>query len=285
MDTSMTPPRSARVWLPASAVMRAAAGATAGAAANATASAPAGATTSGRPERHGKRAGRCHNKCRPERHGKCAGRCHNKCHPERHGKRAGRCHNKCRPERHGKCAGRCRDKCRPERHGKCAGRCHNKCRRERHRRCHGECPSERPVTATAGVPATTKQGLAARQVNVRVGTRQLVSDLSVEFAPGEVIAILGRNGSGENAHVAYARGTTAGARRRRISRRHSVRATHSAGGCVTTRTSRTRSRGSLRYDCDGDGAHRPSSAPCPMAMGNRRGRAYRARSIGGGGPR
>jgi iron complex transport system ATP-binding protein len=42
-----------------------------------------------------------------------------------------------------------------------------------------------------------KQGLAARQVSVRVGARELVSDLSVEFCPGEVIAVLGRNGSGK----------------------------------------------------------------------------------------
>jgi ABC-type hemin transport system ATPase subunit len=42
-----------------------------------------------------------------------------------------------------------------------------------------------------------KQGLAARQVGVRVGARELVSELSVEFSPGEVVAILGRNGSGK----------------------------------------------------------------------------------------
>jgi iron complex transport system ATP-binding protein len=42
-----------------------------------------------------------------------------------------------------------------------------------------------------------KQGLAARQVGVRAGPRELVSNLSVEFSPGEVIAILGRNGSGK----------------------------------------------------------------------------------------
>ena len=42
-----------------------------------------------------------------------------------------------------------------------------------------------------------KPGLAARQVSVRVGSRTLVSELSVEFGPGEVIAILGCNGSGK----------------------------------------------------------------------------------------
>jgi iron complex transport system ATP-binding protein len=47
------------------------------------------------------------------------------------------------------------------------------------------------------VDAPLKPGLAARQVSVHVGTRALVSDLSVEFRPGEVIAILGCNGSGK----------------------------------------------------------------------------------------
>lgn len=42
-----------------------------------------------------------------------------------------------------------------------------------------------------------KPGLAARQVSVRVGTRALVNELSVEFVPGEVVAILGCNGSGK----------------------------------------------------------------------------------------
>ena len=45
--------------------------------------------------------------------------------------------------------------------------------------------------------APLKPGLAARQVSVRVGTRTLVNDLSVEFGPGEVIVILGCNGSGK----------------------------------------------------------------------------------------
>jgi len=47
------------------------------------------------------------------------------------------------------------------------------------------------------VDAPLKPGLAARQVSVRVGTRTLVNDLSVEFGPGEVIVILGCNGSGK----------------------------------------------------------------------------------------
>ena len=45
--------------------------------------------------------------------------------------------------------------------------------------------------------APLKPGLAAREVSVRVGTRTLVNDLSIEFGPGEVIAILGCNGSGK----------------------------------------------------------------------------------------
>lgn len=40
-------------------------------------------------------------------------------------------------------------------------------------------------------------GLAARQVSVRVGTRTLVTELSVQFAAGELVAILGCNGSGK----------------------------------------------------------------------------------------
>jgi iron complex transport system ATP-binding protein len=39
--------------------------------------------------------------------------------------------------------------------------------------------------------------LSAEDVSVRAGGRELVRALSVEFAPGEVIAILGRNGSGK----------------------------------------------------------------------------------------
>lgn len=45
--------------------------------------------------------------------------------------------------------------------------------------------------------ASLKPGLAARRVSVRVGTRALVNELSVEFVPGEVVAILGCNGSGK----------------------------------------------------------------------------------------
>jgi iron complex transport system ATP-binding protein len=47
------------------------------------------------------------------------------------------------------------------------------------------------VRAAAAAP------LAARAVSVRAGTRELVHRLDVEFSPGEVVAILGRNGSGK----------------------------------------------------------------------------------------
>jgi iron complex transport system ATP-binding protein len=45
--------------------------------------------------------------------------------------------------------------------------------------------------------APLRRGLTAQKLSVRIGTRMLVSDLSLEFAPGEVIAILGCNGSGK----------------------------------------------------------------------------------------
>lgn len=45
--------------------------------------------------------------------------------------------------------------------------------------------------------APLKTGLATHQVSVRVGTRALVNELSVEFLPGELVVILGCNGSGK----------------------------------------------------------------------------------------
>jgi iron complex transport system ATP-binding protein len=39
--------------------------------------------------------------------------------------------------------------------------------------------------------------LAARQLAVQVGTRALVTDLNVEFNPGDFVAVLGRNGCGK----------------------------------------------------------------------------------------
>jgi iron complex transport system ATP-binding protein len=42
-----------------------------------------------------------------------------------------------------------------------------------------------------------RQGLAAVSVSVHAGQRELVRELSVQFTPGEVLAILGRNGSGK----------------------------------------------------------------------------------------
>jgi iron complex transport system ATP-binding protein len=47
------------------------------------------------------------------------------------------------------------------------------------------------------VQLSAHQGLAAVNVSVRAGARELVRGLSVQFTPGEVVAILGRNGSGK----------------------------------------------------------------------------------------
>jgi iron complex transport system ATP-binding protein len=51
-----------------------------------------------------------------------------------------------------------------------------------------------PLKANADAVAAC---LGARALSVRAGVRELVRELTVEFRPGEVLAILGRNGSGK----------------------------------------------------------------------------------------
>lgn len=56
-----------------------------------------------------------------------------------------------------------------------------------------------PLKSGNGAPAGPVTGtrLAARAVSVHAGARELVRQLSIEFSPGELVAILGRNGSGK----------------------------------------------------------------------------------------
>jgi len=53
------------------------------------------------------------------------------------------------------------------------------------------------VDALSVKRAVRAPGLSVAAVSVRAGLRELVHELSVEFAAGELVAILGRNGSGK----------------------------------------------------------------------------------------
>ena len=53
------------------------------------------------------------------------------------------------------------------------------------------------MSAAADSLGAAGSGLAARKLCVHAGARELVRELTVEFVPGELVAILGRNGSGK----------------------------------------------------------------------------------------
>ena len=53
------------------------------------------------------------------------------------------------------------------------------------------------MSAAADSVGAAGSGLAARKLCVHAGARELVRELTVEFVPGELVAILGRNGSGK----------------------------------------------------------------------------------------
>ena len=51
--------------------------------------------------------------------------------------------------------------------------------------------------------------LAARNVSVRIGARELVNNLTVDFSTGEFVAVLGRNGCGGGVCIQAAVSATA----------------------------------------------------------------------------
>src|SRR5260221_10152072 len=55
-------------------------------------------------------------------------------------------------------------------------------------------PGTTPLAAT---PLASAMPLATQNVAVSVGARELVSNLTVSFAAGEFVAVLGRNGCGK----------------------------------------------------------------------------------------
>ncbi len=61
----------------------------------------------------------------------------------------------------------------------------------------GEVSVAAPLAGTSTLTPATGAPLATNDVAVDVGTRELVSNLTVSFAPGEFVAVLGRNGCGK----------------------------------------------------------------------------------------
>lgn len=54
-----------------------------------------------------------------------------------------------------------------------------------------------PQSIRSAIAGAGRRVLAADSLSVRAGERTLVRDLSLDFGPGELVAILGRNGSGK----------------------------------------------------------------------------------------
>ena len=109
-----------------------------------------------------------------------------------------------------------------------------------------------PVDAPLTDRQRTAHGLAARAVSVCAGTRELVRELSIGFAAGEMLAILGRNGSGKTLTLHTLAGLRAPAGGEVQLDGHAARTAQAPRGGATTRTSAPGFRGRLCHHRDRD---------------------------------